>query len=646
MTMQLKCICLYGKNGERRDVTLNLSKVNVITGASKKGKSSLIDVVEYCLGSSECNVATGRITQTVGWYGILLQFPDSQVFIARAAPLEGQKSNSACYLRVAREVELPPFPEIENTSNIDAVVSFLTAKLGIPEHVTEVPDYQTRSNIHIGFKHSRFYLFQGQDEIANKRTLFHRQAEPHIPQAIKDTLPYFMGAAEDDRLAELENLRNLKRERTRLQKRIAETEGLEGDGLQRGYELLAEAADVGLSDPNIVVGDDDLIRVLGDIASWHPSKVEGTDDSGEAYVQIERQYRAVSEKKKNIRARLRAAENYDSTMGGFEQTVEGQNLRLRSIGLYKNLSKSSACPVCEVEHGGHSSGELVILNAIADLKGKLEGVQRNRPRVTSYLNSLREEDSNLAQEMKKIRGALEAIRRQDPEVLDQASLDEKRARVAGRISLYIESVDFGDENLPALRSELETLYSQISALEEQLDPERLKERLEAQLSCVSESMTKWARELGLEHSEHPIRLDVSALTVVAETPFGRTPLYRMGSGENWVGYHLVAYLALAKWFIEQNRPVGRFIFFDQPTQVYFPSDNSITGKLEEIEEDEDREAVKSMFEWIFSVVEHLSPGLQVIITDHADIDEEWFQEAVVDTKWRGDEALIPTHWYQ
>ncbi|MEW8247295.1 MAG: DUF3732 domain-containing protein [Candidatus Thiodiazotropha endolucinida] len=62
--------------------------------------------------------------------------------------------------------------------------------------------------------------------------------------------------------------------------------------------------------------------------------------------------------------------------------------------------------------------------------------------------------------------------------------------------------------------------------------------------------------------------------------------------------------------------------------------------------DEDREAVKRMFEWIFKIVDQLSPNLQVIITDHADIDEEWFQSSIVDTKWRGDNALIPRNWYE
>ncbi|MEW8055045.1 MAG: DUF3732 domain-containing protein [Candidatus Thiodiazotropha endolucinida] len=262
-----------------------------------------------------------------------------------------------------------------------------------------------------------------------------------------------------------------------------------------------------------------------------------------------------------------------------------------------------------------------------------------------YLESLRTEDLRLAEQIKKTRDAIEVIRKQEIDAETKSQLDDKRSRIVGRISLYIESVDLGEDVNP-LQERLDQLTPQIEELEEKLDPSTLKERLESQLSCIAEDMTLWARELGLEHSEHPIRLDASKLTVVAETPHGRTPLYRMGSGENWVGYHIVTYLALAKWFIEQERPVGRFIFFDQPTQVYFPSDQAITGDIKEISDDEDREAVKRMFEWIFKIVDQLSPNLQVIITDHADIDEEWFQSSIVDTKWRGDNALIPRNWYE
>lgn len=643
--MQILKISIYGKNRERRDIDFRPSQVNIITGASKKGKSSLIDIVEYCLGSSECTVPEGHIRQTVAWYAVLLQFPDTEVFIARAAPMQGQKSNSTCHMLIANDIVAPEYPELENSTNINSVVDFLTRKVGTPEQVTEVPEEQTRSSIQVGFKHSRFYLFQGQDEVAAKRTLFHRQAEPFIPQMIKDTLPYFMGAAEDDRLSELEKLRNLKRDRARLLKRIQEIESIRGEGLQKGFDLLVEASSAGLYEGNLIPSDNELLLILESINSWTPSQSRDEEFEGDQLYELDTQYRQLSEEKKVVRSRLRAAREYAGSIGGFEGELNEQSLRLQSIGLYKKLTPGIVCPICETEHEEIHKAETIISSSVAELYSKLEGVLRTKPRITSYLNTLQDEDKRLADNIKKTRDAMEVLRKEDFEVATKAHLDDSKSRVVGRISLYLESVDWSHDT-SSLQDKLNIIVPQIEQLEEQLDPTALKERLDSQLSCIAEDMTKWARELGLEHSEYPIRLDVSKLTVVAETPHGRTPLYRMGSGENWVGYHLIAYLALAKWFIEQNRPVGRFIFFDQPTQVYFPSDQDITGSLDEIGDDEDREAVKRMFEWIFKIVSELSPELQVIITDHADIDEEWFQSAVADTKWRGDEALIPKHWYE
>jgi hypothetical protein len=47
-----------------------------------------------------------------------------------------------------------------------------------------------------------------------------------------------------------------------------------------------------------------------------------------------------------------------------------------------------------------------------------------------------------------------------------------------------------------------------------------------------------ARALQLEHSEVPVRLDLSRRTVMAGTTAGPVALNEMGGGENWLGYHL------------------------------------------------------------------------------------------------------------
>jgi hypothetical protein len=647
MTMQILQISVYGKNGERRDVKFKPSRVNIITGASKKGKSSLLDIVEYCLGSSECNVAEGFIRKTVDWYAILLQFSDTQVFIARAAPLPGQNSSSTSHMIVEKEISVPDRADLKSSTNIDSVVNFLTEKLGVPEHQTEVPEGHTRSSISINFKHSRYYLFQSQDEIAAKKILFHRQSEPHIPQAIKDTIPYFLGAAEDDRLKDLAELRNFKQEKVRLNKKLYEIESLKGDGLQKGYLLLAEAANAGLySGENLIPNEKDLLSGLSRINNWTPplNPVEDSDD--DPLPALEQEYQRLQQQKREVRFKLNSANEFAQSESGFKKEAGEQSFRLQSIGLFKKAAASQhTCPICESQHDAGDGAENIIQHAIADLAHKLDGVGRNRPRITSYIQSLITEQSDLADKIKKTRNSIDQIRSNNATSEGLQDKNLLKSRIAGRVSLYLDGINWADDTGP-IKKQIAALEPQIEALEEKLNPEALKERLDAQISIISEDMTRWARELGLEHSEHPIRLDIPKLTVVAETPFGRTPLYRMGSGENWVGYHLVAYLALAKWFIKENRPVGRFIFFDQPTQVYFPSDKAVTGNIEEIESDEDRKAVKKMFEWLFKVVEEeLGGDLQVIVTDHADIEEDWYQSAISDEKWRGDTALIPKHWY-
>jgi len=46
----------------------------------------------------------------------------------------------------------------------------------------------------------------------------------------------------------------------------------------------------------------------------------------------------------------------------------------------------------------------------------------------------------------------------------------------------------------------------------------------------------------------------------------------------------------------------------------------------------------------FQVVQQLGGALQVIALDHADFEDDWFANSVVQ-RWRGGDALIPSHWF-
>jgi len=71
----------------------------------------------------------------------------------------------------------------------------------------------------------------------------------------------------------------------------------------------------------------------------------------------------------------------------------------------------------------------------------------------------------------------------------------------------------------------------------------------------------------------------------------------MGSGENWVGYHVIAHLGLHKWFRQKGRPVPGFLIFDQPSQAHYPPEQDAEGSIDLLD-DEDKTAVLDLFQLI------------------------------------------------
>lgn len=279
--------------------------------------------------------------------------------------------------------------------------------------------------------------------------------------------------------------------------------------------------------------------------------------------------------------------------------------------------------------------------ALTDVTSRMEAVARVEPHIEKAIEALEVSLQEVQQSLIRNRTQMEAVRSANTAVSEAHTDSAKKAHVLGRVSLYLESMpDVPDTK--ELEGQAESMRAKCEQLEEELSNERVQEQLASIASLLSEQLTKWARELGLEHSEYPMRLDLKKLTLVADTVHGAIPMSRIGSGENGVGFHLIAHLALHQWFVQRSRPVPHFIFFDQPSQVYFPADKDVDGSMRLVPDD-DRHRVQQLFRLIFDAVNAVAPGLQVILVEHADLNEEWYHDAIVE-RWRGGRKLVPEDW--
>jgi len=98
MSMQIKSISLYNSSGDIRSLSFKRGSVNIITGKSNTGKSSIIEIIDYCLGQPKFKIPEGVIRDTVLWYAVVYQINGTQVLIAKPTPCRWRSLAESCLL--------------------------------------------------------------------------------------------------------------------------------------------------------------------------------------------------------------------------------------------------------------------------------------------------------------------------------------------------------------------------------------------------------------------------------------------------------------------------------------------------------------------------------------------------------------------
>ncbi|QPK65276.1 DUF3732 domain-containing protein [Methylomonas sp. LL1] len=155
-----------------------------------------------------------------------------------------------------------------------------------------------------------------------------------------------------------------------------------------------------------------------------------------------------------------------------------------------------------------------------------------------------------------------------------------------------------------------------------------------------------------------ISLDKNELTLSFRRDDKKEYLWEVGSGANWMGYHIATFLALHQFLSKDelsHSPVFSFIVIDQPSQVYFPSAASGANQLDadaeglkklRVERDVDVRATKRIFEMLEAGLRAASYRYQIIVLEHAD-NSIWGEipNTVEVENWKADgQGLIPSSW--
>ncbi|WP_244273711.1 DUF3732 domain-containing protein [Acidovorax soli] len=273
-------------------------------------------------------------------------------------------------------------------------------------------------------------------------------------------------------------------------------------------------------------------------------------------------------------------------------------------------------------------------------------VAGQRPKLEAYLAEQDEKVREVVDAIKSKEAELSAAIAANEVIAQMGTRNNAAARVVGRISLFLENL-VPNAELVAREAEHRRLKFKVEELEKKVGADDSHERLTSILNNISAQVSRYIQTFEAEFSAFPARLDLNHLTIVFDRPDRPVPMSRTGGGENHLAYHLSALLALHLFASKNNCPIPQFLLIDQPTQVYFPSEKvyqEADGTVQKTEADADLAAVRRLFELLLNFTKKDVPGFQLIVTEHANLREQWFQDALVEQPWTKPPALVPEDW--
>lgn len=635
--------------------------LNIVTGRSSKGKSAILDIFDYCLGSSEDTIPEGIITDRAKLFFTVLRFPTISVVTGREA------AGNRCFLR---EISGPAVDNVLEL--IEDVATFFSPNFFQykSEFIKSLGRYfgVTLENIDTDPLHKEMtgkwsatpsvrsfasFMLQHQNLVANRHAIFYRFEEKRKRDQAIDQFKIFMNIVGEDYfdLAKLRTnaLYELKRAKAQIPKqdKVKDEYLTEFSNLLQEYEALAGQPLTELTPEEIWQKPKPALERFTGISV----RVDGQSST------FETRRTELREQKADLMASIQKALNtrYLLKLSAEQASGFAESVTALPIPKATNL-EHAVCPVCASQSDVAEDEAGKLSAAIHWLNGQLK--------VSTYAREgFGEERRAVDDQLKKLRAELAVVERALKPLDDEAERLEKSKSVDGgaqKAKLKLElAVEKRIANPPSeINGMVDYWQKEVDKLDDQMAQYDVESKLWALQNDINKTMKALGKDFDFEdtYKQGSLKFDVDTFDLWHERPIGggrvkNVFLRSMGSGANWLYSHLTLFMALHYQFAAQEGcKVPPILFLDQPTQVYFPSiDDAEAFEAADLRGDrktsktvdEDINAVSKMFTNLarFCDVTFNKTGVmpQIIVCDHADklsLQGDYVFEKFVRARWR------------
>lgn len=663
-------IGVLDKQGNKHPVSFKAG-LNIVTGKSSTGKSALIEIFDYCFGSSENTIPKGIITSSAAIYYVVLSVKEQDMVIAR----DPETAGKAFFRRIESFISENIDREYFNSSYFRPLEEF---KKHLREFFLDIDDVDeslsARANRRFNSKAATpsirsfsSFTLQHQNLVANKHALFYRFDEKEKRDQAIDHSKIFLGLVDQKYFHVSQEKERLTAEVKRLERqretnnRTSENYKLRvGPVLNQLYALMG-FKDEPLSLKKVLYHPQDAKDKLDIIIV--PEKINHNSDA------ITQRYNQLKLDRTQKTAELRKLQRQAASINKHIQE-EGrfvENVKQFSSPSHVHIS-TSICPFCHTEKGTLRESAEKLRQAIEKVSGNLAQARPMKAKFESSLLEVQREIEVFDRDLTILSLQITEIEATETKLMEQKSLYESILMQKAKLFALLDTLNMADD--AALEKQIDGLNKQLRHIKKELELYNVQKGLETAAATVNEYMAQIGSNFEFEASYKPINLHFSFETfdLYHLTPENEKIYLRsMGSGANWLYSHVTLFLALHKYFAElgDKCAIPSILFLDQPTQVYFPNfnrDNSESFEAQKSQEaeqrktlnvaqdiDEDIKAVENLFSQLSIYCDDLeldngfSP--QIIVTDHADnltlSNGVAFESLVNGNRWRARGLIHP-----
>jgi hypothetical protein len=654
MYFQIKEIILWPRNTAfaPRRVPFATGKVNVISGASRTGKSAVIPIIDYCLGAGTCTIPVNTIRDACEWFGVIVSTASGDKLFARREP-GSQRSTDDMFFMEGKEIKEIP-NTISKNANADHIRRMLDELSGLTNLDFSGGEQTSGFDARPSFRDVAAFTFQPQNIIANPDVLFFKTNTYEHREKLRKIFPYILGAVTPALMAKQHELKRLQADLRRKEKELKEAAEVSTQWLAELRAKISEARELGLLQlAGAELTRDQMLEKLEEIVKRTDLTLAVTSttisDAIHELNGLEAEESSVSHQLTTLRRRLTEMLKIQASASSYQDALTIQRDRLQlSSWLADHRHNDKECPLCG---GGMESADLKLAELQASLKNIEEsaGVTAEIPAAFEReLQRVQAEVSTSAERLKSVQLRKSALSNRSKEASTQQFQARKAERFVGNLENALDlHRRLGEDS--ELLSEITKIREGVTRLLADLSGQDIEARKRRALGRVNSNAGKLLPLLDAERPNDPVSLEINDLTIKVVGANREDYLSEIGSGSNWLSYHIAEMLGLQEYFLSLDySPVPSFLIMDQPSQVYFPK--KVAGNVADISDDpklkdEDVEAVRKAFDALSKVVTAEKGKLQVIVLDHAPRDVWGSIENVVEfEEWRDGLKLVPMEW--